>query len=585
MSPRFGATSDHDRATELAAIRIDEPLAPDETAWLDAHLAVCDACAATADAYDADRMLFAPLRGAPPQPPRDLWARTAAAIDAEAGVGRARGRRGTRRFSFTTFAPLAGLAVVAVLVGGVLLRGTPVAPPVPSPGAAATPIAVTPGDVAVLTRTADGSYRLQTSNVNQVCPLTQSRCDASPSFESTMVAQIGGSDSVGAIISPSRDRLVVVQRSKSGADGVFVVPVRAADTVTTPSPAAATASTATAPTGSPTPAVASTASPTPSVVPATSSPESSSEPSVSPASGSPDASPSITPSQSATEPPPTTRPTVAPTPSPTPAATVAVTPAPGDAIQIASDVIVVGSTAAYNADGTRFAFTARPSDDTAGPDVFVWNTQDAVARAVTTDHRSIFAGWDGRNLLVSRVVDGTPRTFAVNPANGAVGAEQGDAAWLPTISPDGKHAAWWDGTVVLAPDGISWVTDKGRLVLGSWPGSADDGQVISRGAIGGWEVRWDSAGTVVGLWSAGGSGDGPGQLGLYPVDPATGHARLGDPILDKVPAFAGFSLEKGKLIYPGPGTSSKRSLWVVAWDGAAVGSVELPGEGGATVIH
>jgi hypothetical protein len=263
------------------------------------------------------------------------------------------------------------------------------------------------------------------------------------------------------------------------------------------------------------------------------------------------------------------------------------TPAPdgGVAIQIAKDVVVVGGIAAYSADGSRFAFTARPADGSKGPDVFVWNTSEPLAHAVTTDHRSIFAGWQGKDLLVSRVVDGTSRTYWTT-ARGTVKDEVGHAAWLPTVAPDGRRAAWWDGTVVLADDGLTWDAGKGRLVLGDWPDGGDDAQVLAKGSPAAWEVRWDAKGTVVGVWTSADGGPKAGRLSLYPVDPETGRARLGSPILDDVPAFAGFTIEDGKLIYPGPGSDGARSLWVVGWkDDAVVGRVELEGEGGATVIR
>ena len=65
-----------------AAERLDGPLGLAEATWLDEHLAGCPACAAIAAAYEADR-LAAPRACAttPPEPPRDLWARTAAAIE------------------------------------------------------------------------------------------------------------------------------------------------------------------------------------------------------------------------------------------------------------------------------------------------------------------------------------------------------------------------------------------------------------------------------------------------------------------------------------------------------------------------
>ena len=120
---------------------MDEPLDAADAAWLDAHLASCDSCAAAAADYDTDRLLFAALRAAPPEPPRDLWARTAAAIDAEPGQHRPVARRGRRvlGMSAATLAPIAGLAVVAILVGSTLLNGSrgrpapPAARPRPRP--------------------------------------------------------------------------------------------------------------------------------------------------------------------------------------------------------------------------------------------------------------------------------------------------------------------------------------------------------------------------------------------------------------------------------------------------------------------
>lgn len=591
MNPVFNRdAAEHDRAQELAAIRLDEPLEASDAAWLDAHLLACEACAAVAEAFEADQDLFAALRDVAPVPPRDLWARTAAAIDAEAGGRRARLGRRIFGVPALTLAPVAGFAAVAIIVGSGLLNGAPVAPPrTGASGPPPTPIALAPGDVAVLSRGADGTYQVQTGVVDEVCPLAAEICSASPSFEATQLATIGGANSVGAIISPARDRLVVVQRGATGADGVYVVPVRAAGTATATirpttapatvppaTPAAATTAPSETPAGSgdPDPSAAA-ASPAPTETPST--PAATSDP-----SGTPPASPSDAP---VATPEPTPEATLEPTPKPTIA--VAVTPAPdgGDAIQIAKDVVVVGGIAAYNADGSRFAFTARPADGSAGPDVFVWDTSEPLAHAVTTDHRSIFAGWQGKDLLVSRVVDGTPRTFRTS-ARGAQKHEAGDGAWLPTVAPDGDRAAWWDGTVVLADDGLTWDAGKGRLVLGDWPDGASDVQVLDKGSLAAWEVRWDAKGTVIGVWTSADGGAKAGRLSLYPVDPATGRARLGSPILDDVPAFAGFSIEDGRLIYPGPGTDGARSLWVVAWkDDAVVGRVELDGEGGATVIR
>ena len=71
------------------------------------------------------------------------------------------------------------------------------------------------------------------------------------------------------------------------------------------------------------------------------------------------------------------------------------------------------------------------------------------------------------------------------------------------MAPDGKHAVWWDGSVRLAADGVTWVPGKGRLVIGSWPDGADDAQVLERGTGTAWDVHWAPDGRVVAVWIAG----------------------------------------------------------------------------------
>ena len=79
------APADHPRARPgLAATRVDWPLEPDDAAWLDAHLASCDGVPLRRRrlrARTASRC--APCATSQPEPPRDLWARTAAAIERE----------------------------------------------------------------------------------------------------------------------------------------------------------------------------------------------------------------------------------------------------------------------------------------------------------------------------------------------------------------------------------------------------------------------------------------------------------------------------------------------------------------------
>ena len=115
---------------------------------------------------------------------------------------------------------------------------------------------------------------------------------------------------------------------------------------------------------------------------------------------------------------------------------------PDGAIEIARDVLIVGSVAAYSPDGTqshspRDRPTARPARR------YVWHVGDREANAVTTDHGSQLAGWLGGRLLVSRVVDGTPRTSVLDLSDNSQRFVHDGAMWRPTVGPGRKTAAWW----------------------------------------------------------------------------------------------------------------------------------------------
>ena len=89
---------EHTHARMRLAERLDGPLGLTESTWLDEHLAGCPSCAATAAAFEEDRLALRALRDNAPEPPRDLWARTAAAIEALAtGAGADDAGHGRRR--------------------------------------------------------------------------------------------------------------------------------------------------------------------------------------------------------------------------------------------------------------------------------------------------------------------------------------------------------------------------------------------------------------------------------------------------------------------------------------------------------
>lgn len=491
--------SPHQRARVLAAERIDGFVGEDDAAWLDRHLAECQPCAAVAAAYEAQRAAFRDLAARPPEPPRDLWARTAAAIQAESsrGAATADGTGGSPRDSAARRRParlplgvLSGALVIAVVVGTSLFaRGLPVPPIQPPESAApsgtprptvapqATPLAIPAGAVAWIRQGDDGSFGLYVARINEVCPgREKAGCAPIAESESQPIANLDGPSAV--VLSPTTDQLVLVDDPGDGSGGtVYVVPVPATvepgatpTPTAEPTPSETLGSTAT-PTVPPTP----TAVPTPTVTP----------------SGSPDPTP-----------------TGSGLPSGSPE------PSPDGSTAIASGVSLVGDTAAYSPDGQWFAFSAVPADGSHGPDIYLWHVGDAEARAVTSDHRSVFAQWLGGQLLGSRAIEAgatepgarpspgasarpsaspsAPATLSSSPSAGA-SVDPSDAPaeltavvfvidpvtsietvfldvplWRPTVDPSARWAVFWEGTIEPDAAGTTWLPSMGRLVLAAW---------------------------------------------------------------------------------------------------------------------
>jgi hypothetical protein len=465
----------------------------------------------------------------------------------------------------------------------------------------ATPFALVAGEVQVIGRNEDGQLEIRRQPVDEVCPLAAERCGVDTQEERTDTQLQTTAASWDAIISPSQDQVVVVERGE-GAQGVYVLRVPATTAVESSPEPVDTPAPATQPPATEPPSEAATASttPEPTLEPASESPAgspdktASADPAASPA-GSPAASDeaasptgpvasdapsaSVVPSPSdtaATEPPEAT---AEPTPS------VEVTPLPDGMVEIASNVLVVGTTAAYSPDGTHFAFTARPAQGDAGPDVYVWKVGDERALAVTDDHRSMFAGWLGKRLLVSRVRGDEARTVELTLSSGKADSAYDGPMWRPTVGPAGTSGVWWDGTISGGADGTAWLPDRGELVLGAWPADGTTKQVLGGRGLVDWAVRWDEAGTLLAVWTTTAGPDEPGTLSLYAVDPATGRADLDHPKLDGTPAFEGVSLRDGRLTWSAPADGGDTTVQVLAWKGDEIGRFELPTEDGTTVVR
>jgi hypothetical protein len=171
-------------------------------------------------------------------------------------------------------------------------------------------------------------------------------------------------------------------------------------------------------------------------------------------------------------------------------------------IEIASGVVIVGETA-YSADSRWLAFSARPSNGSTGPDLYLWHAGDAMAIPVTTDHQTYFSAWLGNQVLASRValpvapastgdpsatdapaasspaspdvpataappVEVHPTSFLFDPATRVESAIAQADVWLPVVDPTSRFVTYWSGTLTGNADGLDWRLGTGSLVLDGW---------------------------------------------------------------------------------------------------------------------
>jgi hypothetical protein len=246
-----------------------------------------------------------------------------------------------------------------------------------------------------------------------------------------------------------------------------------------------------------------------------------------------------------------------------------------------------------------FAFTARPSDGSAGPDIYLWHLGDEKARPVTTDHTSVFASWVGSQMLGSRIapdsktgVEAQPQSFFLDPADGTEKPIAG-AVWRPVVDPTGHWVVAWEGTVKLSDDGRTIVPATGSLVLrrfqeGVGPDLSEaTPTVVADGASPEFDARWDETGIWLAVWVADPADGSFGRLSLHHVKPETGKLSRPTGAPADVAALPGFSIADGRLAWatpPGQGGEGSR-IQIVAWSDENVGSLESgPGQD-FVIIH
>ncbi|MEO8228458.1 MAG: hypothetical protein ABI628_01710 [Chloroflexota bacterium] len=264
-------------------------------------------------------------------------------------------------------------------------------------------------------------------------------------------------------------------------------------------------------------------------------------------------------------------------------------------------MVVVGGDAAYSSNGKWLAFSARPAQGSDGPDVYVWHTGDQKARAVTSDHGSVFSAWVDGQILASRAdqvnvpdapsspdagaATAQPVSFLLDPSSGREHDLDGFAAWRPVVDPSGRWVVYWTGSLVFDPVARTWIPADGRLVLDRWDSVGRDSSATadprpllpeSAAPVHDWEVRWDPSGRYLGAWVADPLSPGLGRLTLLAINRTTGRIDPDHkPVLRDAPALPGFAIGDGRIAWatpPGQDGEGSRLL-VLAWKGPDAGRV------------
>jgi hypothetical protein len=425
----------HEPFRELISRRFDGELNAAAEAALSGHLADCPYCRQVDHDYAEQRRL---LRAMPPAvPPRDLWARTSAAIDRELlrdarhGLPRSSrqpGRGGLAELARPSSVPSVLLVSSASFVLATVLLITQLGPTLRLPAGGglseATPFA---GGVALAFVGTDAKgLTLYRTHVDEGCP-NAAECPGEDPVEARVTFPASFEPDTLSL-APQGNRLAIMGSDSRRAD-VFAVmdvpPLEAADDV---------------PAG-PRPRVTPTP-PAPVVGPLSSVLVVSQTPPPSLAAGGSGSDPAVIPAELVIS-------------------------------TILDGVYGVGSAPAWSADGQALAFSAMPSDRSMGPDIYVWRVGDDRARPVTDDHRSYFASWSGTTIVASRtdaVEDAliVPHitTLAINLATREQREVGGPELWLPQVDPSAQRAVGWRGQLGWQDGEV--VPVHGALYLVDW---------------------------------------------------------------------------------------------------------------------
>ena len=208
-------------------------------------------------------------------------------------------------------------------------------------------------------------------------------------------------------------------------------------------------------------------------------------------------------------------------------------------------------------DGAWFAFTARPSDDSAGPGHLRLACRRRAGPAAHDDH----AASSPRGSATGSSAAGRSRHLPTRMARPRSrrdrsssirrrGQETALAApvWRPIVDPAGDRAVTWDGTVKLGSDRLTSVPATGSLVLRGF--STDVGPDAGRRSGRG-RGRWPALRLRrplgrdrhwLAVWVADATDPTIGRLSLFHLDPVTGALDRPDGAPQDVTALPGFSI-------------------------------------------
>jgi hypothetical protein len=212
------------------------------------------------------------------------------------------------------------------------------------------------------------------------------------------------------------------------------------------------------------------------------------------------------------------------------------------------------------------------------------------------------------------------RSFLIAPEGAVVTEIEREGVWRPVVDPTDRVAVFWEGSLAWSETDRTWLPAHGQLVLADWQGvlgrpadpnatpdpnatatpestptpeaspapdassspSATDvppatsDQALPAGVVGtdiaDWEVRFDPAGRLLGVWVADPAAPGSGRLALVTVE---SDASLGAVLLADAAALPGFSVGNDRLAWSTPpGRNGQGSLVTVfAWSGNGAGQL------------